>query len=162
PENRAGLAALLHELTATHAERFGRIDDLLVGLQLTHSGRFAKPNDERLEPRIAYHHPLLDAKLGIDPSDDSIVWTDDELERLIVFDFVPFASARRPETALTPSLSPGGRGSRETASPDGDDAQNAARSAHDTFSAGVGLPLPFAKLLPYEYGFGLNLHNPLE
>ena len=30
-----------------------RADDLLVGLQLTHSGRFARPNDKkRLEPRI--------------------------------------------------------------------------------------------------------------
>ncbi len=43
----------------------------------------ARPNDKRLEPRIAYHHPLLDAKFGIDPHDDSIVWTDDDLERLI-------------------------------------------------------------------------------
>src|SRR5690606_21871253 len=51
--------------------------------QLTHSGRFCRPNSERLEPRIAYHHPLLDEKFGIDPSDDSVVWTDDDLERLI-------------------------------------------------------------------------------
>ncbi len=83
PDNRDGLAALLSELTAAHAERFGRTDDLLVGLQLTHSGRFARPNDKRLEPRIAYHHPLLDAKFGIDAADESIVWTDDDLERLI-------------------------------------------------------------------------------
>jgi 2,4-dienoyl-CoA reductase-like NADH-dependent reductase (Old Yellow Enzyme family) len=83
PENRAGLVALLRELTAAHAERFGSTDDLLVGLQLTHSGRFAKPHGNRLEPRIAYHHPLLDAKFGIDPADESLVWTDDDLERLI-------------------------------------------------------------------------------
>jgi len=54
-----------------------------VGLQLTHSGRFSRPNSKRLEPRIAYHHPLLDAKFGIDPNDSGIVWTDDDLERLI-------------------------------------------------------------------------------
>ena len=83
PENRAGLAALLEELRQAHCERFGGCDDLLVGLQLTHSGRFCRPNSHRLEPRIAYHHPLLDAKFGIDPSDRSIVWTDDEIERLI-------------------------------------------------------------------------------
>src|SRR5437868_6620794 len=41
-DNRAGLAALLSELTTAHGERFHRTDDLLVGLQLTHSGRFAK------------------------------------------------------------------------------------------------------------------------
>jgi len=84
PENRAGLAALLSELLAAHRDEFGTTDDLLVGLQLTHSGRFCRPNEKhRAEPRIAYHHPLLDAKFGIDPQDDSIVWTDDELERLI-------------------------------------------------------------------------------
>ena len=81
--NRAGLAALLNELNAAHRERFGALDDLYVGLQLTHSGRFCRPNDKRLEPRIAYHHPLLDAKFGIDPADDSVVWTDSDLERLI-------------------------------------------------------------------------------
>ena len=56
---------------------------LLVGLQLTHSGRFSRPHGKRLEPRIAYHHPLLDAKFGIDPHDQRVVWTDDDLERLI-------------------------------------------------------------------------------
>lgn len=83
PENRAGLAALLHELTTAHRQHFGSTDDLLVGLQLTHSGRFCRPNSKQLEPRIAYHHPLLDAKFGIAPQDDSVVWSDDDLERLI-------------------------------------------------------------------------------
>lgn len=82
-ENREGLAQLLHTVTDAHNERFGRTDDLLVGLQLTHSGRFCRPNSKRLEPRIAYHHPLLDKKFGIDPSDASVVWTDSDLERLI-------------------------------------------------------------------------------
>jgi 2,4-dienoyl-CoA reductase-like NADH-dependent reductase (Old Yellow Enzyme family) len=83
-ENRAGLAALLAELRAGHREQTGGLDGLLVGLQLTHSGRFSKPHDHaRPEPRIAYHHPLLDAKFPIDPADDSVVWTDAELERLV-------------------------------------------------------------------------------
>jgi 2,4-dienoyl-CoA reductase-like NADH-dependent reductase (Old Yellow Enzyme family) len=56
---------------------------MLVGLQLTHSGRFARPNSKALEPKVAYHHPLLDEKFAVDPGDDSIVWTDDELETLI-------------------------------------------------------------------------------
>ena len=83
PDNKAGLARLLEELNAAHRQSFGTLDGLLVGLQLTHSGRFCRPNDKRLEPRIAYHHPLLDAKFGIDAIDDSVVWTDDDLERLI-------------------------------------------------------------------------------
>jgi len=84
PSNREGLDALLAELSHAHREQTGSLEGLLVGLQLTHSGRFCKPNDNNvLEPRIAYHHPLLDEKFGIDPTDDSVVWTDDELEELI-------------------------------------------------------------------------------
>ncbi len=82
--NRRGLSALLYALTDAHRESFGSLDGLLVGLQLTHSGRFCKPDDHhKMSPRIAYHHPLLDAKFKIDPRDDSIVWTDAELEKLI-------------------------------------------------------------------------------
>jgi 2,4-dienoyl-CoA reductase-like NADH-dependent reductase (Old Yellow Enzyme family) len=81
--NRAGLAALLNELTAAHREAFGSLDGLVVGLQLTHSGRFCKPDDHHHSaPRIAYHHPLLDAKFKIDPNDGSVVFTDAELEKL--------------------------------------------------------------------------------
>ncbi len=83
-DNREGLRALLDELNSAHRESFGNLDGLLVGLQLTHSGRFCKPDDHhRSVPKIAYHHPLLDEKFKIDPNDDSIVWTDDELEQLI-------------------------------------------------------------------------------
>jgi 2,4-dienoyl-CoA reductase-like NADH-dependent reductase (Old Yellow Enzyme family) len=83
PPNKAGLAALLNECLTAHREAFGTTDDLVVGLQLTHSGRFCRPNTKALEPRIAYHHPLLDEKFGIRPADNSVVWTDDDLERLI-------------------------------------------------------------------------------
>lgn len=83
PANESGLARLLLELRTAHCERFAKDDDLLVGLQLTHSGRFCRPNSKHLEPRIAYHHPLLDARFGIDPQDASLVWTDADLERLI-------------------------------------------------------------------------------
>src|SRR5436190_16119280 len=83
PSNKAGLAALLNECLAAHCESFGTTDDLAVGLQLTHSGRFCRPNTKALEPRIAYHHPLLDEKFGIRADDNSVVWTDDDLERLI-------------------------------------------------------------------------------
>jgi NADPH2 dehydrogenase len=83
PSNQVGLAALLAECVAAHREAFGSTDDLVVGLQLTHSGRFCRPNSKHLEPRIAYHHPLLDEKFGIKPDDQSVVWTDDDLERLI-------------------------------------------------------------------------------
>ena len=37
------LAGLREQLVAEHAARYDRTDDLLIGLQLTHSGRFAAP-----------------------------------------------------------------------------------------------------------------------
>ena len=70
-----------HEAHA-HETNVGDSDDLLVGLQLTHSGRFARPYVKtKLEPKILYHHPLLDPKFGTDP--DLPVITDDYIARLI-------------------------------------------------------------------------------
>ncbi len=78
-------------LVTTHQERYGSSDsDLLIGLQLTHSGRFCRPNSLALEPKILYHHPLLDAKYGL-PADYPVM-TDGEIDDLIT-DFV--VAARR-------------------------------------------------------------------
>jgi len=83
-ENLQPMRALLAVLRNAHQAAFGRTDDLLVGLQLTHSGRFCKPNqNDRFESRVAYHHPILDHRVGISPGDDSRVFTDDELRRLV-------------------------------------------------------------------------------
>jgi 2,4-dienoyl-CoA reductase-like NADH-dependent reductase (Old Yellow Enzyme family) len=80
--NKAGLAKLRETLVAAHQERFDGTEDLVVGFQLTHSGRFCKPNEKtRLEPRVAYRHPLLDRKFSVNCDDQ--VWTDADLERLI-------------------------------------------------------------------------------
>ena len=77
----ADLAGLHDLLLAAHRERHGRTDDLLVGLQLTHSGRFARPDDKgRPEPRIAYRHPYLDARIGV--GDDGPLLSDDDIARL--------------------------------------------------------------------------------
>ncbi|MFM9196092.1 MAG: NADH:flavin oxidoreductase, partial [Planctomycetia bacterium] len=80
---RAGFATLLAALREAHRERHGDTDDLIVALQLTHSGRFSKPSPAGRQPRIAYHHPLLDARHGVDPADDACLVSDDEVERLI-------------------------------------------------------------------------------
>jgi 2,4-dienoyl-CoA reductase-like NADH-dependent reductase (Old Yellow Enzyme family) len=79
-----GVRNLFRTLIDAHRASFGNTEDLLVGLQLTHSGRFCRPNDKtRLEPKIAYHHPILDSKFGIDPGDDRAVITDDYIDHLI-------------------------------------------------------------------------------
>ena len=75
------LAGLRTALVAAHEAAFGRADDLLVGLQLTHSGRFSRPRaKDRPEPKVAYHHPLLDRRVGIGP--DHPVLSDEAVERL--------------------------------------------------------------------------------
>ena len=81
-ENKAGLAELMGILKGAHAERHGTTDDLVVGFQLTHSGRFCRPNERmRYEPRVAFRHPILDPKFKV--TSDAQVFTDDEIERLI-------------------------------------------------------------------------------
>src|SRR5437868_110190 len=62
----ADLAGLRELLLAAHRDQFENTDDLLVGLQLTHSGRFARPTEKRRpEPRILYRHPYLDERVGV-------------------------------------------------------------------------------------------------
>jgi 2,4-dienoyl-CoA reductase-like NADH-dependent reductase (Old Yellow Enzyme family) len=75
------IADLRRLLVNTHEEYYGNSNDLLVGLQLTHSGRFSCPHDiKKREPLILYHHPLLDKKFGI--TADYPVMTDDEITLL--------------------------------------------------------------------------------
>ena len=81
------IARLRQGLIASHEEHAGRTDDLFIGLQLTHSGRFARPNSQKLESKILYHHPLLDAKFGLE---NTRLMTDDEIDGLIE-DFITAA-----------------------------------------------------------------------
>ena len=86
--NRPDLARLRESLIRAHAARWNT-DDLFIGLQLTHSGRFCRPTDnQRLEPLILYAHPLLNRKFGL--PDNYPVMTDSEIEQLIA-DYVKAA-----------------------------------------------------------------------
>ena len=51
----------------------------VAGLQLTHSGRYSRP-EGGLAPRTAYEHPLLDRRLGTGAAE---VLSDDELDELV-------------------------------------------------------------------------------
>ncbi|MFN8531811.1 MAG: NADH:flavin oxidoreductase [Anaerolineae bacterium] len=76
------MAALRAHLVTAHEQRYGETNDLVVGLQLTHSGRFSRPNDKkRLEPQILYHHPALEKRYTL--PDDYPVMSDDDIEVLI-------------------------------------------------------------------------------
>jgi NADPH2 dehydrogenase len=82
PHTEKGLAQLRAALIEEHRHSTGSDEGLLIGLQLTHSGRYSRPNEHhRPEPRIAFHHPLLDQRLSL-PNDFPLV-SDAELQRII-------------------------------------------------------------------------------
>jgi len=75
------IASMREELVAAHRERFGANadGDLFVGLQLTHSGRYARPDIyDRPAPLAASTHPVLDRRF---PNGVRVI-EDDELARL--------------------------------------------------------------------------------
>ncbi|MDD4860183.1 MAG: hypothetical protein PHR56_08295 [Dehalococcoidales bacterium] len=86
-DSTVGELARLREATVkTHKERFGNTDDLVIGIQLTYTGRVAHPHDlNHGEPKIVYHHPLLDERMGLKP--DYPVLTDAEISH-IADDFI--------------------------------------------------------------------------
>jgi 2,4-dienoyl-CoA reductase-like NADH-dependent reductase (Old Yellow Enzyme family) len=93
-ESQSDIARMRESVIVAHRQATGEDgDDVVIGLQLTHSGRFCKPNDNtRFESIIAYRHPLLDRKFGV-PADRQPI-SDDEIKRLIE-DFV--IAARRAQ-----------------------------------------------------------------
>jgi 2,4-dienoyl-CoA reductase-like NADH-dependent reductase (Old Yellow Enzyme family) len=200
-ENAGAIEALRKSLVASHQRYHGNTDDLVIGFQLTHSGRFCRPNDKkRWEPRVAYRHPLLDPKFSV--NSDSMVWTDTQLEELIgdyvksaklAYDaganFVDIKSCHgyllheflsafsregiyggsyenrtrllfsiiRGVKAEAPGLAIGVRISAFDSVPFQPNPDTA-----EAGKQGQGMPVPFAGLLPYFFGFGLNPNNPLE
>ncbi|MDP6539568.1 MAG: TIM barrel protein [Planctomycetota bacterium] len=77
-DTAGGLAALLERLRSGCRAIGEDPERLFVGLQLTHSGRFARP-DGAAAPRTAYAHPILDGRVG---ADETSVLTDGELESI--------------------------------------------------------------------------------
>ena len=89
--NQASLASLRDTLVSAHREAMGDDSGLVVGLQLTHSGRFCKPHDRtRFEPHILYRHPILDRKFHTAP--DHPLLSDGDI-RALIDDYV--VAARR-------------------------------------------------------------------
>jgi NADPH2 dehydrogenase len=82
PHTHAGLGKLRTALCAAYRDTTGSSEPPLIGLQLTHSGRYCRPNvHNRPEPKILYHHPILDRRVGL--SDDSPLLTDAEIAKII-------------------------------------------------------------------------------
>lgn len=80
--NFSDFVALFKIVQDSHLEAFGKTDDLLIGLQLTHSGRFCKPNDQKkMEPQILYHHPVLNKKFNL--GEDYPILSDQDVDQII-------------------------------------------------------------------------------
>jgi NADPH2 dehydrogenase len=82
PHTRENIGRLRAVLVAEHRKTMGSDDDLLIGIQLTHSGRYCRPHvHDKPEPRILYRHPILDRRLNL--PDDYPLLTDAEIEAII-------------------------------------------------------------------------------
>lgn len=81
--HRADLARLVEVCRAAHREHWGDDSDLLIGLQLTHSGRYSVPR-----PLLAQHDPLLDPRTILDKAtgatadSETPLLSDDAIDRL--------------------------------------------------------------------------------
>jgi NADPH2 dehydrogenase len=80
PGHIEDLERLRTRLVAAHAKQDGDTSDLLVGIQLTHSGRYSRPFGSPA-PVIVYRHPYLDARLNIGP--DYRLVSDEEIQGII-------------------------------------------------------------------------------
>jgi NADPH2 dehydrogenase len=81
PSTWESIARLRDGLVGAHEESFGKgsASDLVVGLQLTHSGRYCRPDAwDRPEPLVAFAHPALDRRF---PGGVRIL-SDEDLDRL--------------------------------------------------------------------------------
>jgi len=165
------------------------IPGVVAGLQLTHSGRFSRPNSRRAEPRILYRHPILDRRLDLPP--DYPLLTDGDIREIIEdfhrsarmafemgFDFVDikhchgylgheFLSAHTRAGDYGGSFENRTRFLREvvegirTVAPG---LELAVRlSAFDSIPFDKsGAPESLDQCIPYRWGFGLNPENPVE
>ncbi len=79
PTSEADLVQLRGDLLDGHRAAGESTDDLVIGLQLTHSGRYSRPDaDKRPKPLAAYAHPLLDPRVS--PNGAVPVLSDDDLD----------------------------------------------------------------------------------
>lgn len=187
-ETRDAFARLLDEIRRVHREAWGRDEDLLIPVQLTHSGRYSHP--KRI---IADHNPVVDQKTGVPP--DYPLISDDELERLedVYVDAAGLA-LEAGFTAVDIKVTHGyllseliGAKTREGRY--GGSLENRTRFVKNVIGkiraaygnrlllcmrlgcyegvpylrdekTGVGVPLPYP--IPYRWGFGVNPQDPLR
>lgn len=140
--NAPGLASMLQQCRQAHREAFGRDDDLIVGLQLTHSGRYSYRR-----PLIACHDPILDPLIVADKTtgrtiDQDYPLLDDDYLRRLVDHYVAaariaynlgyqFVDIKQCHRYLLSEL----LGARNRPGPYGGSLENRTRLARDIISA---------------------------
>ena len=72
---------LRQALVDSHQAATGGTEGLVTGLQLTHSGRYSRPQGKP-QPRLAYDHPLLNRRMGLSIPSGAVL-TDGEVEGVI-------------------------------------------------------------------------------
>ena len=80
-ENQEDLASLVALCRATHRSHWGDDSDLVIGFQLTHSGRFCRPSGSAWASKVAFRHPLLDPKFNVTRDDQ--VLSDEDMDELV-------------------------------------------------------------------------------
>jgi|CXWL01.1.fsa_nt_gi 2,4-dienoyl-CoA reductase-like NADH-dependent reductase (Old Yellow Enzyme family) len=184
PETAPELRRLLEETRKARRQRFGSIDGFVVGVQLTHSGRWSHTG-----PIIAQHGAAIDA---VKHCEERELIADGELEQLqerfveaavlarnIGFDFIDI---KQCHTYLLNEL----LGARTRAGAFGGSFENRTRFARDLFarirdrlggtivlatrlnvfdsvpyvSGAGGIGEPSAHSLPYEHGWGTAPEDP--
>jgi NADPH2 dehydrogenase len=181
-------ARVVEMIHRSHRAECGDDADLVMPVQLTHSGRYSVP-----DRTIAYHNPLIDQKTGTAPDVPAI--SDDELDRLQdQFMAAAKLAVRAGFRAIDVKVTHGYllselMGAKTREGRYGGPIENRSRFACDLLrrlrdefgpdllltmrlgcfdgvpfardeATSIGVPLDYP--VPYPWGFGVNPENPME
>ncbi|MCI5065790.1 NADH:flavin oxidoreductase [bacterium] len=78
PENADGIKDIFRAIRDAHQLAYGdeAAESLVVGTQLTHSGRNSRPDESGPNPQVMFHHPLYD------PDNTAHILSDQELDAI--------------------------------------------------------------------------------
>jgi 2,4-dienoyl-CoA reductase-like NADH-dependent reductase (Old Yellow Enzyme family) len=82
-KNLPAFARLVSSVNDMAQNLYGKDHRPVHILQLTHSGRYSRPEGHRPHPLIPQHDPLLDPLVGVNPDDDAPIVSDDYLDSLV-------------------------------------------------------------------------------
>ncbi len=81
-ENKGSFAEMIKKCNDAAKNLNGKEHEPVNILQLTHSGRYSRPNTHAMEPLVPQHDPTLDPRVGIDANDNKCIVTDEYLDSL--------------------------------------------------------------------------------